>query len=147
VTEAALQARLAIALAPLVDAGSVLINDYHAPQVSSVDSAPWIILETADDLTMETGDSYTTPTVTWQMFVRLLDYRAGRTETEFLNAFQALRQSVLSVLAGLPVAENGLWVRGVTAATGLEPFLSDSGEPDPDSLAQRLAVEITEYEV
>lgn len=146
-SETTLQARLAAALAPLVDDGSVLINDYHTPQVASVDSAPWLILETADDVAMNTGDSYTTPVVTWQLYVRLLDFRGGRTDKELLDAFQALRQSVLATLAGLPIAAGGLWVRGAAAASSLEPFLNDSGEPDPDSLSQRLAVEVTEYEV
>lgn len=146
-TEATLQTRLAAALAPLVGANSVLINDYHTPQVASVDSAPWIILETADDVTMTTGASFTTPSVTYQLYVRLLDYRAGRGDAETMNAFQALRQNVLAALAVLPDEAAPLWVRRVETAGPIEPFLRENGEPDPDSLTQRLAVEVTEDEV
>lgn len=142
-----MQARLVIALAPLVAPGSVLINDYHTPQVSSVDSAPWIILETADGVVMETGDSFTTPTVTYEMYARLLDYRAGRNDAEAMDAFQALRQNVLAALAVLPDEAAPLWVRRVETAGPIEPFLRENGEPDPDSLTQRLAVEVTEDEV
>lgn len=146
-SEATLQARLAAALKPLVADGSVLINDYHTPQVASVDSAPWIILETADDLSMTTGSSFTTPSITYQLYVKLLDYRGGRTENEFVDDFQALRQSVLATLAGLPEAPNGLWLSGAATAGPLEPFLRETGEPDPDSLTQRLSVEVMEDEV
>jgi len=142
-TEATLQARLAAALAPLVGADSVLINDYHTPQVASVDSAPWIILETADDVAMTMGDSFVTPSVTYQLYARLLDYRAGRDDAEAMNSFQALRQAVLAALAGAA----GLWLTGAQTAGPIEPFLRETGEPDPDSLTQRLVVEVLEDEV
>jgi len=141
-TEATLQARLAAALAPLVGADSVLINDYHTPQVTSMDSAPWIILETADDVTMTTGASFTTPSVTYQLYVRLLDYRAGRGDAETMNAFQALRQATLAALAA-----SDLWLTGAAAAEPIGPFVRETGEPDPDSLTQRLSVEVMEDEV
>jgi hypothetical protein len=60
-SEVTLQAALLDALSGVVRDGSILVNDYHTPQVASRDYAPWLILETADDVTMTTGASYTTP--------------------------------------------------------------------------------------
>jgi hypothetical protein len=60
-SEATLQAALIDALSGVVRDGSILVNDYQTPQVASRDYAPWLILEAADDVTMTTGASYTTP--------------------------------------------------------------------------------------
>jgi hypothetical protein len=60
-SEATLQAALIAALSGVVRDGSILVNDYQTPQVASRDYAPWLILEAADDVTMTTGASYTTP--------------------------------------------------------------------------------------
>jgi hypothetical protein len=77
-SEVALQAALLDALSGVVRDGSILVNDYHTPQVASRDYAPWLILETADDVTMTTGASYTTPATEWGLYVSLLTYRGGR---------------------------------------------------------------------
>jgi hypothetical protein len=76
-SEATLQAALIDALSGVVRDGSILVNDYQTPQVASRDYAPWLILETADDVTMTTGASYTTPATEWGLYV-LLSYRGGR---------------------------------------------------------------------
>lgn len=140
-TEATLQARLAIALAPLVDAGSVLINDYHTPQIVSRDKSPWLIVETADEIEMSTGATWTNPSIKYQLGVTLLVYRRGLSNAAHMNAFQTLRQSVL---AALTVTER---VAGATALTAITPWFPDENSHDPDSLMQRIGVEITEYEV
>jgi hypothetical protein len=143
-SEATLQAALIDALSGVVRDGSILVNDYQTPQVASRDYAPWLILETADDVTMTTGASYTTPAVTWDIYVSLLSYRGGRDDKEHTDAFQALRQDVLSALA---TAAPALRIRGVEAAGVIAPYFDRDGNPDPDSLFQRLAVTAVEYGV
>ncbi len=98
-SEATLQAALIDALSGVVRPGSILINDYQRPQVASRDFAPWLIIEMADDVTLTTGDSLTTPSVEWAAYVALLTYRGGRDDKAHLDAFQELRQRVLAALA------------------------------------------------
>jgi hypothetical protein len=143
-SEVTLQAALLDALSGVVRDGSILVNDYHTPQVASRDYAPWLILETADDVTMTTGASYTTPSTQWELYVSLLTYRGGRDDKEHTDAFQALRQSVLAALA---TAAPTLRIRGVEAAGVIAPYFDRDGNPDPDSLFQRLAVTVVEYGV
>ena len=143
-SEVTLQAALLDALSGVVRDGSILVNDYHTPQVASRDYAPWLILEAADDVTMTTGASYTTPSTQWELYVSLLTYRGGRDDKEHTDAFQALRQSVLAALA---TAAPTLRIRGVEAAGGIAPYFKENGEPDPDSLFQRLSVLVVEYGV
>ena len=143
-SEVTLQAVLLDALSGVVRDGSILVNDYHTPQVASRDYAPWLILETADDVTMTTGASYTTPSTQWELYVSLLTYRGGRDDKEHTDAFQALRQSVLAALA---TAAPTLRIRGVEAAGVIAPYFDRDGNPDPDSLFQRLAVTVVEYGV
>lgn len=140
-TEATLQAQLVTALRPLVGVGSVLVNDYHTPQVTSQDRSPWLIIETADEVEMSTGASGTTPSVTYKIGVTLLVYRRGQSNEAHLNAFQALRQAALATLALTPK------VRGAAALTTITPWFPDENAHDPDSLMQRLGVDMTEYEV
>ena len=140
-TEATLQARLATALAPLGHDGSVLINDYHTPQITSREKSPWLIIETADELEMSTGESWSNPSIHYTLGVTLLAYRRGLSNEAHMNAFQALRQSVLSALA--VTAE----VRGALALTTITPWFPDENTHDPDSLMQRIGVEMTDYEV
>ena len=143
-SEVTLQAALLDALSGVVRDGSILVNDYHTPQVASRDYAPWLILETADDVAMSTGASYTTPSTQWELYVSLLTYRGGRDDKEHTDAFQALRQSVLAALA---TAAPTLRIRGVEAAGVIAPYFDRDGNPDPDSLFQRLAVTVVEYGV
>lgn len=143
-SEVALQVAMTDALSGVVRDGSILVNDYHTPQVASRDYAPWLILETADDVTMTTGASYTTPSTQWELYVSLLTYRGGRDDKEHTDAFQALRQSVLAALA---TAAPTLRIRGVEAAGDIAPYFDRDGNPDPDSLFQRLAVTVVEYGV
>ncbi len=143
-SEATLQAALLDALSGVVREGSILVNDYHTPQVASRDYSPWLIIETADDVGMTTGASYTTPSVTWDIYLSLLTYRGGRDDKEHTDAFQALRQNVLSALA---TAAPTLHIRGVEAAGVIAPYFDRDGNPDPDSLFQRLSVTVVEYGV
>ena len=143
-SEATLQAALIDALSGVVRDGSILVNDYQTPQVASRDYAPWLILETADDVTMTTGASYTTPSTQWELYVSLLTYRGGRDDKDHTDAFQALRQNVLVALA---TAAPALRIRGVEAAGVIAPYFDRDGNPDPDSLFQRLAVTVVEYGV
>ena len=143
-SEATLQAALIAALSGVVRDGSILVNDYQTPQVASRDYAPWLILETADDVTMTTGASYTTPSTQWELYVSLLTYRGGRDDKDHTDAFQALRQNVLVALA---TAAPALRIRGVEAAGVIAPYFDRDGNPDPDSLFQRLAVTAVEYGV
>ena len=143
-SEVTLQAALLDALSGVVRDGSILVNDYHTPQVASRDYAPWLILETADDVTMTTGASYTTPATEWGLYVGLLTYRGGQDEKPHLDAFQALRQRVLEALAA---AAPLVAIRGVEAAGVIAPYFDRDGNPDPDSLFQRLAVTVVEYGV
>jgi hypothetical protein len=143
-SEATLQAALIAALSGVVRDGSILVNDYQTPQVASRDYAPWLILEAADDVTMTTGASYTTPSTQWELYVSLLTYRGGRDDKDHTDAFQALRQNVLVALA---TAAPALRIRGVEAAGVIAPYFDRDGNPDPDSLFQRLAVTAVEYGV
>jgi hypothetical protein len=143
-TEATLQAQLATALAPLVAGGSVLINDYRTPQITSQERAPWLILETADDVRMTTGEAWSTPLVEYVLFVSLLSYRRDRTDKEHLDAFQALRQSVMATLAGLGVT---MYVASAETTGPIAPYYREDGNEDPDSLYQRIGITVTEYEV
>ena len=143
-SEVTLQAALIDALSGVVRDGSILVNDYQTPQVASRDYAPWLILEAADDVTMTTGASYTTPSTQWELYVSLLTYRGGRDDKDHTDAFQALRQNVLVALA---TAAPALRIRGVEAAGVIAPYFDRDGNPDPDSLFQRLAVTAVEYGV
>ena len=143
-SEFTLQAALIDALSGVVRDGSILVNDYQTPQVASRDYAPWLILEAADDVTMTTGASYTTPSTQWELYVSLLTYRGGRDDKDHTDAFQALRQNVLVALA---TAAPALRIRGVEAAGVIAPYFDRDGNPDPDSLFQRLAVTAVEYGV
>lgn len=143
-SESTLQAALIDALSGVVRPGSILINDYHTPQVASRDYAPWLIIETADDVGMTTGASYTTAAVTWELYLSLLTYRGGRDDKAHLDAFQELRQRVLAALAAAAPWAN---IRAVDAAGPVAPYFDRDGNPDPDSLYQRLAVTVIEYGV
>ena len=143
-SEATIQATLTQALEGVVRDGSILINDYQRPQVASRDFAPWLIIEMADDVTLTTGDSLTTPSVKWAAYVALLTYRGGRDDKAHLDAFQELRQRVLAALATAAPWAN---IRAVDAAGPVAPYFDRDGNPDPDSLYQRLAVTVIEYGV
>ena len=143
-SEATLHTALLGALSGVVRDGSILVNDYHTPQVASRDYAPWLILETADDVAMSTGASYTTPATEWGLYVSLLTYRGGQDDKDHTDAFQALRQNVLGALA---TAAPILHIRGVETAGDIAPYFDRDGNPDPDSLFQRLAVTVVEYGV
>jgi hypothetical protein len=143
-SEVSLQAALIAALSGVVRDGSILINDYQTPQVASRAYAPWLILEAADDVTMTTGASYTTPAVTWELYLSLLTYRGGRDDKEHRDDFQELRRAVLDALA---TAAPALQIRSVEAATVVTRYFNQELEPDPDSLFQRLAVTVVEYGV
>jgi hypothetical protein len=141
-----LQAALIDALSGVVRDGSILVNDYHTPQVASRDYAPWLILETADDCDHDHRRKLHHPgDVTWG-HIRLFccTYRGGRDDKPHTDAFQALRQDVLSALA---TAAPALRIRGVEAASNIAPYFDREGNPDPDSLFQRLAVTVVEYGV
>ena len=143
-SEATLQAALVDALSGVVRDGSILVNDYLTPQTASMDYAPWLIIETADDVSMTTGGSFTTPSTEWGLYVSLLAYRGGQDEKTHLDAFQALRQRVLTALAE---AAPLVAIRSVEAAGAIAPYFNRDGNPDPDSLFQRLAVTVVEYGV
>ena len=143
-SESTLQAALVDALSGVVRDGSILINDYHTPQVASLDYAPWLIIETADDVSMTSGTSFTTPSTEWGLYVTLLSYRGGQDDKAHADAFQALRQSVLEALAA---AAPLVAIRSVEAAGGIAPYFKENGDPDPDSLFQRLSVQVVEYGV
>lgn len=141
-SELSRQQAIAAALADVFQDGSVLINDYATPQTASRKRAPWAILAIGDDFLAAPGDSWETPTAQWRVFLTLLDYRAGRTEVETLNAFQALRQSTIAALLTVPYL-----VDHIEAQTTVGPYFTEEGEPDPDSIAQVLTIYITDYEV
>jgi len=143
-SEATVQAAIIEALSGVVRAGSILVNDYQKPQVASRDYAPWLIIETADDVTMTTGASYTTPSIEWVAYVGLLTYRGGQDDAGHMAAFQSLRQEVLRALAlAAPLA----YIRAAEAVAAIAPYFDRDGNPDPDSLFQRLAVTVVEYGV
>ena len=141
-SELSRQQAIAAALEDAFQDGSVLINDYATPQTASRKRAPWAILAIGDDFLAAPGDSWETPTAQWRVFLTLLDYRAGRTEVETLNAFQALRQSTIAALLTVPYL-----VDHIEAQTTVGPYFTEEGEPDPDSIAQVLTIYITDYEV
>lgn len=143
-SEATVQAAIIEALSGVVREGSILVNDYRTPQVASRDFAPWLIIETADDVSLTTGASYTTPSIEWAAYVALLTYRGGRDDKAHLDAFQELRQRVLAALAAAAPWAN---IRAVDAAGPVAPYFDRDGNPDPDSLYQRLAVTVIEYGV
>lgn len=141
-SEATKQAQVAAVLAPLFAEGSVLINDYRLPQTASRERAPWAIIALADEVVALPGESWTTPTARYGVFVNLLDYRRGRTDKALLDAFQALRQRVVAALVAVPYLANR-----IEASTVLGPYFTEENEPDPDSLAQRFVIDVTDYEV
>ena len=141
-SEATLQRQIAETLRPLFHNDSVLINDYRTPQTASRSRGPWAILAVADEITASPGDSWGTPTVRYGVYLTLLAYHQGHDEQATLDAFQAIRQAVIAAL--LQAAPP---VRGVEADTAVGPYYAKDGEPDPDSIAQRLTVTVEEYEV
>ncbi len=141
-SEATRQAQVAAALAPLFKEGSVLVNDYRTPQTASRERAPWAIVAIADEVIVLPGEAWTTPQAVYGVYVTLLDYRRGRSDKALLDTFQALRQSVLAALAAVPYLTSR-----IEAATPLGPYFSEEDEADPDSIAQRFVLDITDYEV
>ena len=141
-SEATLQATIAATLAPLFHEGSVLTNDYRTPQTASRQRGPWAVIALADEIAADPGDSWSNPTLRYGVYLTLIDYHFGRGDAETLDAFQTLRQNVLGalLLAAPPV-------RGIEADTPVQEYFSETGEPDPDSMAQRLIVTVVEYEV
>ena len=143
-SEATVQAAIIEALSGVVREGSILVNDYRTPQVASRDFAPWLIIEAADDVSMSTGASYTTPSTEWAVYVGLLTYRGGQDDDAHMAAFQSLRQDVLRALAlAAPLA----YIRNAETTGASTPYFNRDGNPDPDSLFQRLAVTVVEYGV
>ena len=141
-SEATLQATIAAALAPLFHEGSVLINDYRTPQTASRQRGPWAVIAMADEVAADPGDSWSNPTLRYGVYLTLVDYRGGRDDRAMFDNFQALRQSVLTAL--LSAAPP---VRGIEADTPVQEYFSETDEPDPDSMAQRLVVTVEETEV
>ncbi len=119
---------------------SVLVNDYITPQTTSRSRAPWAIVAVADDVLATPGASWTTPAVVYGVNITLLDYRIGRTDKEVLDAFQTLRQGVIAALLASPTR-----IESMRANTLLGPYFNEEGEPDPDSIAQRFTVQLTDY--
>lgn len=140
-TEATLQARLATTLETAIEASSIVVNDYNTPQVSPQHREPWAIIETADMVRLNKGMSFSEPSIIYEPFIGLLCYRRGRTEAETLNHFQATRQAVFAALA-----DDGE-VREAETETPIGPFFREDGEPDPDSLFQRIRLRMEEFEV
>jgi hypothetical protein len=62
------------------------------------------------------------------LYVSLLTYRGGRDDKPHTDAFQALRQNVLSALA---TAAPALRIRGVEAAGNIAPYLTGKATPTP----------------
>ena len=61
-----------------------------------------------------------------------------------MAAFQSLRQDVLRALAlAAPLA----YIRNAETTGAITPYFDRDGNPDPDSLFQRLAVTVVEYGV
>ena len=141
-TETTIQAALVATLnaSGLFAAYSVLINDYVTPQTTSRARAPWAIIALADDVLATPGASWTNPAAAYGVNLTLLDYRAGRSDKEVLDAFQTLRQGVITALLAAPTR-----IESVRANTLLGPYFNEEGEPDPDSIAQRFTVQLTDY--
>ena len=74
----------------------------------------------------------------------MLTYRGGRNDKDHRDDFQELRHAVLSALA---TAAPTLQIRSVEAASVVTRYFNEELEPDPDSLFQRLAVQIIAYGV
>lgn len=136
------QEAIAAAIADLFQEGSVLINDYVLPQTSSRERAPWAIIAVGDEFRVEPGESWSTPATTWRIYLTLLDYRGGRNDAEFLDAFQALRQHVVNALVVVPHL-----VQQIEADSLIGPYFNDDLEPDPDSISQRLTIQVIDYEL
>lgn len=124
--------------------GSVLINDYLTPQITSRALAPWAIIALSDDILLMPGAAWSTPTAEYGVHLTLVDYRRSRSDKELLDAFQALRQAVLAAVIATPATVR---VTAARANTLLGPYFNEEGEPDPDSMAQRFTIAITDYEV
>lgn len=136
-SEATIQQRLAAALAPLVAEGSVTVNDHATPQSASRTRAPWLVIETADTVRVDTGPNYELPSVTYEPYVAVVVYpAAGQDEAGVIGAFQALRQAVIGAL---------LAVDGIDAIETAGPLAEYFGTAD--GLFQRLRARIVEYEV
>jgi len=141
-TETTIQAALVATLnaSGLFAEYSVLINDYVTPQTTSRARAPWAIIALADDVLATPGASWTNPATAYGVNLTLLDYRAGRSDKEVLDAFQTLRQGAIAALLAMPTR-----IESVRANTLLGPYFNEEGEPDPDSIAQRFTVQLTDY--
>ena len=139
-SEATVQARLIAAVVGLVAEDSVLVNDYHTPQVASQERSPWLIVETGDDVTATTGEAWSDYATAYRPYVSLLTYRGNRAEKDHLDAFQRLRERVIAALLHV---EN---VTGVATAAPIAPYFTADDQADPDSLFQRLVVDVIEYE-
>ncbi len=141
-SEATRQAAVMAALAPLFNEGSVLLNDYRTPQTVSHERGPWAIVAIADEVEATTGPSWSTPTARYGVYVNLLDYRRGRADRVMLDAFQELRRQVIAALIAAPQLATR-----IQAVTPVGPYFTEEGDLDPDSVAQRLAIEVIDYEV
>ncbi len=141
-TETTRQAAVMAALEPLFHDGSVIVNDYRTPQTASRERAPWAIIALADEVNADPGAAWSTPTARYGVNVTLLDYRRGRGDKAVLDGFQELRRVVLAALLAVPYLATN-----ITAATPVMPYFTEEMEVDPDSVSQRLVIEVVDYEV
>lgn len=134
-SEATIQARLVEALAPLVAAGSVLVNDHKTPQATSRERSPWLVIETSDGIKAETPN-FANVAVTYEPYVAVVVFpRGDAREKAFLDEFQALRQQVIATLMAAGDVES------VETVGGLALYFNTNG------LIQRLRARVVEYEV
>lgn len=141
-SERARQEAIAAAIAPHFAEGSVLINDHETPQRVTHERAPWAIIGTADELIVLPGESWHTPSAEYRIYLTLLDYRGNRKAAALFDSFQELRQNVISSLLDIPHL-----VTRIEANTLIAPYFAESGEPEPDSIAQALVIHTIDYEV
>ena len=141
-SESTRQAAVMAAIEPLFAEGSILINDYRTPQTASRDRAPWAIIALADEIDVTPGPSWSTPSARYGVLLNLLDYRRGRNDKTILDSFQTLRQQVVAALIAVPYLATNIQTQ-----TPVGPFFTEELEIDPDSITQRLVIEVTDYEV
>lgn len=135
-SEATVQARLMVALAPLVAEGSVLLNDHNTPQTVSRERGPWLVVETGDALRLETPN-FSNVQATYEPYVAVVVYPLsdGKEHTQ-VTRFQTLRQAAAEAL----LATDGVDL--VETVGSLARYFGDDA-----GLFQRLRVRVTEFEV
>jgi hypothetical protein len=124
----------------LFSGGSVVVNDQPAIESRSRQFAPYAIIETADNWSVNLPAADPVASITYQPLIRLVDFAGGKGEKVVLDAFRTLRDAVIAELV-----ENIGGLIAIQPDGRIVPFPQQQDGPEPDCIAQGMVLTVTEY--